>query len=107
MISYSTKQILKKIATYLGLAVFLFVFTLEGSVGIFPFGLLVMIVATSISGLIAGILHGKFTHPRMLLVSRIVLFVGLFVIIASYSVYKIQINQNFKNAAELVKSINK
>ena len=107
MISYSSKQILKKALKYLFLAVFLFVFTIEGSVGIFPFGLIVMIISTSVSGLIAGILHGKYTHPRTLMVSRIILFVGLFVIIASYSYYKIQINQNFKNAAILVKSIDR
>jgi hypothetical protein len=106
MISYSSKQILKKILKYLFLAVFLFVFTIEGSVAN-SFGLIVIILSTSISGLIAGILHGKFTHPRTLLTSKIVLFVGLFVIIASYSYYKIQINQNFKNTAILIKSIDK
>jgi hypothetical protein len=66
-----------------------------------------MIIATSISGLIAGLLHGKYTHPRTLLASRIVLFVGLFVMFSSFTYYKIQINQNFKNAAILVKSIDK
>lgn len=105
MISYTAKQNLKKTAMYLLLAMFLFAFTVEGSVGVFPYGLIVMIIATSISGLIAALLHGKFIYARTLLASRIILFTGLLIMITAFTFYKIQINQNFKNAAILVGTI--
>lgn len=105
MIRYAAKQKLKKLALYLSLATCLFALTIEGSVGTIPFGLIGTLLVTSLSGTTAALLQGKTTHPKTLQASRIILFVGLFAMLVSFTFYKIQIHQNYKQAAILVETI--
>ena len=106
MWNYRLLYFLKRASVYVLVVLLLIVLTLEGSVSVFPFGALILLIVTAVSGIIVGILHGReWLYPQTLRKWRIVLFVGLIVIIPSYFIYRIQIKENFKNAAQIVKSI--
>lgn len=107
MWNYRLTYFLKRAYVYVLVVAALIIFTLEASIPVFPFGAIIMLLFTAVAGLVAGVLHGRdWLYPRLLRRSRIVLFVGLVVLIPSYVIYRVQIKQNFKNAAQLVKSVN-
>ena len=106
MLNYRFVYFIKRASVYVLAVLVLIVFTLEGSITVFPFGAVITLVVTAVSGLIAGLLHGRdWLNPRLLRKSRITLFVGLAVIIPSYLIYRVQIKENFKNASKVVKSL--
>ena len=106
MLNYRFVYFIKRASVYVLAVLVLIVFTLEGSITVFPFGAVITLVVTAVSGLIAGLLYGRdWLNPRLLRRSRITLFVGLAVIIPSYLIYRVQIKENFKNASKVVKSL--
>ncbi len=106
MLNYRFVYFIKRASVYVFAVLVLIVFTLEGSITVFPFGAVITLVVTAVSGLIAGLLYGRdWLNPRLLRRSRITLFVGLAVIIPSYLIYRVQIKENFKNASKVVKSL--
>ncbi|MBN2765605.1 MAG: hypothetical protein JXR27_04465 [Paludibacteraceae bacterium] len=106
MWNYRFQYYFKRVIAYLLTILILIVFTLEGSIPIFPFGAIIAIFVTAVAGIVAGVLHGReWLHPHTRRLSRRVLFVGLAVVIPSYFIYRIQISNNFKNATTLVKAV--
>jgi hypothetical protein len=102
---YSTRRTIRKVLLYLLIVAALVAFTLEGSVGIFPYGAIITLSVTGFFGLIAGLLHGKWIFPQLLKTSKVILSFGLIVSILSFAAYKVQINHNFEKSNKLLKSI--
>jgi len=107
MWNYRLIYFFKRASVYVISVLLLIVFTLEGSIYVFPFGAVIVLLATTVCGVIAGLLHGHdWLNPELLSKCRIVLFVGLAVVIPSYLIYRVQIKENFKSASRVVKSLN-
>jgi hypothetical protein len=100
-----SKNSLIRFAIYFIIGVFVFVITIEGSLGLIPYGLLVVGGITFVFGAIARLLRGTWRYKRLLSISKVILFIGLINLILFFVVTRTQGKITKDNAEILIQKI--
>jgi len=100
-----TRNTLIRFAIYFIIGGFLFVIMIVGSLGLIPYGLLVVGGITFVFGAIASLLRGTWRYKRLLSLSKVFLFTGLINLILFFVVTRTQSKITKDNADILIQKI--